>query len=1079
MGAVELAVDAAAEFLGPFMDKNRKYSAGAIVADHEKVVTEALSHLHAINSADLTSEPDAPYDASLAGVVYGLLDLVTLLGILPHLSPGVAFYQRPKSVLVAPITAPASGNKHVLSRIALSLIPILEQTGLGIQSLLSQRMLPDILSALAELLFSPTSKHETQSEISKTYQKLIFETPTSRLLPILTTFLQQPLPMWLKPIISKELAVVPLRPQGVRHTIEFLSLSYLTKHSQVPHDTSSPHSQLPIPLEAVTQASRLLVLPPSGYSQETWLCELAPQLLRLLDGNEGRELSRAAGQIVASGILSKKTTGAPGTVGWDLFALPLLQVIYPKDTKELKSQMSDDHQMIVPEQELRSALMRLSAIASSYSHAGLLKRLVGPLLLPLWALLNYARLRPSLNKEWSLLPQAILSRYILVACDAAQVDGIATNLFWDGYHSWTFGPGSQGGVEIRKRSEDSQGMADMSHILTRIGDLDSRINLLVSLLAEAQISDVTAGSIFIQVTRRWLSPGRKLETSLTDELDIEPLSALTDAKLSEALATKFKDNFARSPQHIIALMGQLIQNFVDEQKVRIEHIVKSKTSSRAILENIIDEQERGVAAEEETAEEDLSSFALSILSTLVASEGFKQTSETWASLQSLFPALTYLAQQQSQLPVSALIRNAAINLLGLIKPTSSDPANLRTVSDPMAELRMTLETTLSDLTSPEPPNRTWALNSLHKIIQNPDTFPIIDVPSLAHLLLSASLADPESYVHTAAIPVLVDLAIRAPYPVINLLSDAFIDLDERSLSLVKGMKPEDKERALQHALDFRLRVGEVLNKITIEWLWKYHSNSAQQHRSLKQISEACLSLASRRGQRNKTLSTRVQLAEAEQKVKEEGEAAWGGPIPNLLSLEDDDPREQTERAALLRIVQGWEENEIEEDVRIRASALSVLSTVFEYRLDLLRQHTVDVTLQMVLLILTIETSEAKALLRRAGILVVMGLLRNLDSTIEGGKESAVAMSLKQQEEIDSILKWVKDQDVDELVRDHAASVVEGLETLRMKKLYRLQNEGLRLGPDLGLEGNLRGLIVKPGLGNRTSGEKKLIVEEIE
>lgn len=249
-------------------------------------------------------------------------------------------------------------------------------------------------------------------------------------------------------------------------------------------------------------------------------------------------------------------------------------------------------------------------------------------------------------------------------------------------------------------------------------------------------------------------------------------------------------------------------------------------------------------------------------------------------------------------------------------------------------------------------------------------------------------------------------------------------------------------------------------------------------RCAKQITEACLSLASRRGQRKQTLSARNELADSERKLREEGEAAWGGPIPNVLEPEGADPQVQAEYEALQKIVGGWEDTGIEEDVRIRASALSVLSTVMEHRLDVLRQPVVDATLQMVLLVLAMEREESKALLRRSAVLVVMGLLRAIDEGIESGQESAVGLNLKQQEEVERVVKWVRDEDTDELVRDHATNVVEGLETMRMKKLYKIRDEGLRLGPDLGLEGNLRGLNVQPQTANG-EGQRKMVIEEIE
>jgi hypothetical protein len=1072
MGAVEDAVDAAANFVGPFVDKTGKSGTDF---DPSNLVQQALSHLQDINTADIATDPDAPYDASLAGVVYGLLDVITTLGILPHLSPGVAFSQRPRSVLTAMF--PVSSNKQLkqLAEVIEILVPILEQRGSGVQPLLSQRILPDIVSALAELSFSPAA-YDQNNKFQPLYKRVIEGIPTSRLLPILTTFLQQPLPVWLKPLMSNQLAMIPLRQRGVRHTIEFLSLSYLSKNSQVPQDASGPQSQIPIPLEAVTQASRLLVLPPNGVVQGEWLSQLAPQLWSLLDGDEGVELSRAAGQIIAGGILSKRATGAPDTVGWKLFAQPLLQTISPKDTNP--HQGFDNKNVLTKEEDLETALKRLNAIALSYSHVGLLRRLIGSILLPIWALLNHAQARPTLNKKWALLAESILSKYMAVACDPGQIDKIATNIFWDGDVAWTFGPGSYGGVEIRRRSVDDSTLTTLDNVLTRIGGLDSRISRLISLLADAKPPDDVVGSIFLQSTKRWLSPSPKSHLSLTDDIENDPFAALTDAKLSEAMSTKFRNQFARNPQHIIELMKQLLSNFVEEHQVKVQNLSERRKSSRANLRNILKSERgdrQGVKSEDDAADEDLVAFAISILGTLVSSPDFKHTPVTRTTLASVIAPLVYLSDAQLQIPISSIISNSANNLLQLLQPHSSSTQAL--AADPVAEHRTTLKTFLASLTSPEPPDRTWALNNLRKLIQDPVAFPVIDVPSTTHLVLSASLADPESYVHIAAMPVLVDLAVRAPNPVVKILTDAFIDIDERSLALARGRQTEEKERELQQALDFRLRVGEVLNSFILSDT--IQSDTALQYRCLQQISKACLSLASRRGQRTQTLSTRTQLARAEKDVQEEGEAAWGGPIPNLLDPEGENSQDQAERDALLKIVHAWEDTGVEEDVRIRASALSVLSAVLEHRLTFLQQVTVDAALQMVLLIVTMETSDGKSILRRAAVLIVMGLLRGLDSMLEKGEESVAGFSMAQQDEITRVLEWTKDEDVDALVRDHAANVLEGLETWRFKKLYKLREEGLDLGANLGLEGSLRGLDVQPKLSKGGNGKKKLIMEEVE
>lgn len=157
----------------------------------------------------------------------------------------------------------------------------------------------------------------------------------------------------------------------------------------------------------------------------------------------------------------------------------------------------------------------------------------------------------------------------------------------------------------------------------------------------------------------------------------------------------------------------------------------------------------------------------------------------------------------------------------------------------------------------------------------------------------------------------------------------------------------------------------------------------------------------------------------------------------------------------------------------------MLSTILEHRITFLHQATADAALQMVLLIITVETSETKAILRRAAVMVVMGLLRGLDGRLEANQEAEIGLGITQQSEVERVLKWVREEDVDSLVRDHAASVLEGLETWRMKKLYQVRDQGLALGGGLNLKGPLRGLTVQPGLGADRDERRKLIVEELE
>lgn len=135
------------------------------------------------------------------------------------------------------------------------------------------------------------------------------------LIPVLTSLVQPGrVKSWLRPPIIQALALLPLRPNGVRNTLEFVfsvhpSNSLNTGATQ----TATPESRGPsISMEALNSASRLISSPPSSISAATWFFGIAPQLLSLLDGEGGLEMIKAASFIIGYGILGRKQMGAPG-----------------------------------------------------------------------------------------------------------------------------------------------------------------------------------------------------------------------------------------------------------------------------------------------------------------------------------------------------------------------------------------------------------------------------------------------------------------------------------------------------------------------------------------------------------------------------------------------------------------------------------------------------------------------------------------------------------------------------------------------------------------------------------------------
>lgn len=898
-------------------------------------------------------------------------------------------------------------------------------------------------------------------------------------------------PPWLRTALTQTFARVPLRPYGVRQLIELISFG---------HGSPVPSSQ-----GVVTQVVNILSLPPPPpLTQDVWFEKLASQLWGLLDGDAGPEMSEAAGQIIAS-ILARRSLGAPGTAGWQCFAEPMLQPFNPVieqtpgRSKPSKSSTPAMDPKLVLEATLLQALKRLALLTSSHPHPGLAKRLISPIVLPLWGLLSYANQFPLSGPEWAKLSRSILLRYFQIAETPKFLDLVASNLLWNGEAGWTYGPGSQGGVEIRRRSKE-HALGNVETIFIRLQTLNGRVESFTSLLSKGKVADDIVITIFLNATKRWLECARgsktNTATSLTDELEEDPLETLTNAKLSEAMSSELKANFAAHPKHVLELARTLLEDFVENKKSKRRHEVKIKHSVRAGLGHIVKTEVSDTgsspsnstdafSATDTDPEEDIAAFSISLIYTILNDSNFKRTSETDALLAEIAPVLDFIASEEWKGYIVATTQNAAKTLLTVL-PSSQNLSPSSKPIDPDVAARSTLQTALAELQSPEPPIRTHALSAIRSLASSPKNSHIIDIPSTTHLIISSTLSDPDSYVHTAAIPTLVSLAALAPALVTGILAEAFIDDGETLLKSTS--KKQDAETNIIASLELRLRLGETLHSILSSpavWDLSHQTDPTGTHRALHSIIAATVTLSSRRGlHRPATLSARNSAAAAQIRLREEGEEAWGGAMPSLNAEEEvESSFQRQERETLERVVKGWEDTGLEEDVRIRASALSILGEAMEERFEGVWQVELDRAVEIALGCVVFERGVEKAILRRAAVLVVLGALKGLDRRLEGsgggdgGVGAGVGLSTGKWEEVERVLKWVKSEDSDEITRGHAGVVLEGLETWRMKSWFGLRAEGADIDMRLstGLEGGMRGLVV--GLDEGKKGKR--IIEEVE
>ncbi|KAF2496444.1 hypothetical protein BU16DRAFT_581771 [Lophium mytilinum] len=1093
MSTLEDTVKRAAGFISPFLkdegNLTQKRDQSVETLDRpggynrSSLVRDALLHLQAIHDADRASSR-RDYDGTLVAMVYGLIDLVVLVGIIPSVDASVRAFRRPQSVLIQ-IPSTLSKDIPLLAEVIGRLSSVLSDRISGINPLITERSLVDIVLGAAELAFAPHVSETVHSQSITRYEVLMEGTPASEIVPLLLIINTGP--PWLKQALSQSLSLIPLRPHGVQQLLRLLS--------------DSAGSETAIAQEAVTQVTKLIILnPPPPATRDERLRKVAPRLWDLLHEEVGPEMSKAAGQIIAD-ILSRKSLGPPDTIGWELFAQPLLDAFNPKFVE------ASPRGVLVSDHVLLQAVKSLDIVTTSHPHSGLAKRLISPIILQLWGLLNYAKSRQISGRIWQDTIRSILLHYFHIAESPDRIDSVASNLLYDGEPAWTYGPGSEGGIEIRRRA---RGKSNLDNLLARLEDLKARVSTFVELLQAS-----TVGIAVFQIAmKRWLSSA-PTTPSLTNDVEVDPLEKLLNATLCEAMARKLTPKFEAHPEHAIQLARTLLGEFVEGKRAKRMRDKERETSMYASLGKIVQEGPRTETSTTNSEEETVILFSLSILETLISDPDFKRTVEIDAIVASVATYLALLSPEgpqgadvdstsasrnaapyigftpsrgprEDQIKTTAAINNAAKNLLSIL---SSAQTSVSPFTDPLAHFRSTLKTALSDLQSSEPPICAHALFTIKTLASSADTSSIIDIPSTTQTIISLSLSHPDSFVHTAAIPPLIALAALHPALVTEILTTTFLDEDESTLRTTPSSQTnhpavDDPETTkITTSLDLRLRIAETLSELlSAPSIWTHPTPDAT--RALQAIITVSLTLASRRGPlRPDTLAARTELAAAQARSHRKASEAWGGDIPSLSSLSLERPASASETAdeeLNARIVAGWQDTGVEEDIRIRASALAVLGKAFEERWERFTQEEVDKAVEIVLGCLVIESGVERAMLRRAAVLVVLGVLKGLDD-VGNPRDGGVGLAAEKWAEVEGVLKRVGADDEDELVKGHVGVVLEELDTWRRGVWFGMRSEaggdGGIGGLSEGLEGGLRGLAVVPGDGE--GGQRRSMIQEVE
>ena len=813
--------------------------------------------------------------------------------------------------------------------------------------------------------------------------------------------------------------------------------------------TPAVPSALHLPLEGLEKASRLLASVPSSLTREVYYSRISSQLLDLLDGKAGPDLSRAAALVIGRIVLTGRDSRHERFVGWDVYATPLIKTLKPsfKSINDGSASHGPDdtklEKILVSEDEIETTLARLSTLIFSHPNPTLCRKLLGRLVMPLWALLSFTS--PTMHYHWDDRAFALLRAYFSVSGTVDDLLRITRCFLFEGPQTcseqigWIFSPGSKGGVEIRTRiklEDTKRNLVENNQIIEhRIGKFDK-------LLASIDMDDEQIGTFFLELTRRWLriepGPHRGLDALSKEDEGAYALQRLIDVKLVQNLIAQWKDRLAKSPKQIFKFVQQLLEEYIEILKVQQKREVGSLYKE---LEYIVERRSQDTTTTDNQGSE-VVSLALGLISTFLSSPEFHVSEEAMKTFSSLKSSLSFLSNS-SKVPPS--ISQSSTHLLLIFSSMSATETtnDKPQVNHSFEEERKTYALALSYLSEAIVPVRAQGLSLLTDLIKRSSQ--VIDVTPTAILLISL-LQDSDEFIYLRSIEALVTLARRQSRTVSKMLVERYSDDGKAS------------------SVDQRLRTGEAILRV-VQML-----GDAFVAETASIITNACLALAGRRGERSERGRAHVTETSAGGYGRKRATGAWSSIKPEI---DEDDVIDPTD-AAVAKIVQSWE-SQSGEDTRIRASALSIFGAALETNIAAVGSSLVFTGLSLALAIMSMETDEGNGILRRAAVSAIMSLWKALRRANEEGRDLGFSLADSNMEELIRVLRYARSTDNDGLVRENAARVLERLEIPSLNILTSApptETSDLLSKVKLGDNG-LAGLSVNPA---RSSGSRPLVEE---
>ncbi|KAK2593396.1 hypothetical protein QQS21_008884 [Conoideocrella luteorostrata] len=878
--------------------------------------------------------------------------------------------------------------------------------------------------------YDPSKSLEDRKPELKAYDELITRTEAWILLPILNSLIKPDvLPIWLRKPLLQSLTLLPLRPDGVRGTLEFVFSVHPSSHPSAADAQQPQKSGASITHEAVAVATRLLSTVPATLSPEEWYGGISPQLFSLFDGDAGQDLAKTAAQIVGFGILGRKQIGASGAPGWNVFVQPLIEQINPSldnaqnSSHEIEGEQTDEiidlsrDKVLSNRHQLAAALRRLKVLIFSNPSPGLCKRVLKPVILQLWALAALSKPPEVVAERYCTPAEKLLHTYLTLFGKLENIDPIIQNILCRGCaetsdSSWQYQLVDGLGIDVVTSPHSSTGIS--------LVEIEPRAEKLVKLIANScsieEISD-----IFLALLRRWtISMGKQsqpeIRTTTSDKTTSPAVQELAEVSVLQKLMELVPETLVSHFDQLLGIICQVLRG--DE---------------RAPLGN------------------DVVSVVLSLLNLVVTSTTFQRSDIQPQDLHIIEESLDRIGNSGND-EVSGTARNLALLLKYQDEVETSSNELPSAHSAQQIEDRRTYNLAMNYITGDggnPPPVVSEGLNMLSNLVLAESS--ILDISAVT-VLMSNLLKDNEDYINLRVIKLFTQLANKHPKSTIQELLDNYLDTQEHSTT------------------DIRLRFGEAIIQV-IERLGQTFAGAVAE-----QTGESLLSIAGRRGYRPKTMAKQAREDKLA-KLRKDKAALNNDVDDDNDGLDEDVQMTEADRAdneILAQIVQGWESKRGSEDVRMRASALSIFGAALETNITGMGPDLVSNAVDLCINVLTLERDMEYSILRRAAILVILGFVHALNEAREAGRSLGFGLTDSSREVIQRTLSYVADTDNDGLVQRHARDVAESLKNWQLGSLLPQQDD-----TTVGLA-RLAGLSVNPGGSmSQASGKSRPRIEEVE